>query len=222
MKSGSLHDPELDGSAKVKARPRRRWLVDALVILFFVCPLNLLLLSPILTSPNLGKPRGQGVPTERPDESNRVLHPLGFSIIVPPHWEVTLREGPELFASPRELLPGRYIAGITLARYGKMKPSQEDESDFHAVRFQGQPAFERTKVVLTRRSRRILAHNLIFQRGGEWYSLEYQLPGNRESLPQIMQTYFNTFRDPSATEDKRQGLDVLHNGPRTTDNGPRQ
>ena len=217
MRPRGPFDPEFDppGKGEEKGRPRRRWLLECLIGLIIPCPLWLLLWWPIWTSPNYGKPLGRDIPTEPPDEANRVVHPQGFSIILPPNWESTIlsASSPDaggILAHPRQLFPTR-SAGIVLINYGKR--SLTDLSDAQPVRFQGKPAFERVSyrpgVFLD--SPPLFHYSLTFQRAGAWYGLMYSLARDRREIRQVIQQYFNTFQDKSGRD----------NGQRTTDNGPR-
>src|SRR5262249_19090520 len=80
MRPDDPYDPAFDAPAKEKAagKPRRRWFLEWLAVLVILAPFWLFLWWPIRTSPNYGKPLGREIPTEPPDEANRVVHPQGF------------------------------------------------------------------------------------------------------------------------------------------------
>jgi hypothetical protein len=206
-------DPEFDVPTKgeEKGRPKRRWFVECLLAFVILCPFCFFLWWPILTSENFGKPLGQAIPTEPPDEANRVVHPQGFSIIVPPNWEPRISDDPPFVAigaAPRMLLPSRWSAGLRVGRRPEKLPL--DVADHRPTRFQGMPAFEHVTrqpgVFLDRPPR--FFYTLVFQRDGVGYELGYHLADDRESLPPNMQQYFNTFRSKCGSG----------HGPLTTDN----
>ncbi len=60
MKSRVAFDPEFDAPAKGReeGEPKPRRLVKTLITLGIISPIVGCMLSPILTSPNFGKPRG--------------------------------------------------------------------------------------------------------------------------------------------------------------------
>jgi hypothetical protein len=216
MRPRGPFDPEFDrpGKGREKGKPRRRWLRECLIALVVSCPFWLLLWWPIGTSPNSGAPLGRGIPAEPPDEANRVVHPQGFSIILPPNWESTIlgvssSDAGEIVAFPRQLVPTRSGAGIVLSNYGKRSPT--DLSDAQPVRFQGKPAFERvsTRPGVFLDSPPLFRYSLAFQRAGAWYELMDSLARDQRAIPQVIQQYFNTFRDQSGSD----------HGPRTTDHG---
>jgi hypothetical protein len=217
MKPGAPFDPEFDtpGKGKVESKPRRRWLRECLIALVVPCPFWLLLWWPIWTSPNYGKPLGRGIPAEPPDEANRVVHPQGFSIILPPNWEATILGASSpvaggIMAFPRQLFPTR-SAGIHLINYGKRSPI--DLPGYRPAMFQGKPAFEwvSTRPGVFLDSPPLFHYSLAFQRAGAWYELMYSLSRDQGAIPQVVQQYFNTFQDQSGRD----------HGQRTTDNGPR-
>jgi hypothetical protein len=200
-------DPEFDASSKgkVKDPSKRRWLLECLFALVLCSPVNLFIWWPILTSPNFGKPLGRGVPIELPDEANRVVHPQGFSIILPPNWDATILSAASapagrILAAPRQLLPARWHASLTLSNYGKR--TAIDLPEHRPVWFQGMPAFEgistRPGVFLERPPH--FHYSLAFQRAGAWYELTYSLSSEQTTIPQIIQSYLNTFKDKSDTD----------------------
>jgi hypothetical protein len=105
---------------KTSARPERRWFIEAVVCIAILVPAGAFFLYPIVTSENFGKPLGRAVPTEPPDEANRVHHPQGFSLIYPPNWEVRAEDSPIIHGYPRSLLPTRASAVIAASRSGRV------------------------------------------------------------------------------------------------------
>ena len=85
-----------------KARPSL--LAQFLVVLLILIPICCLV-WPVVR--DLRGPMGEAIPRQPPDEKNRVHHPLGFSLVVPPNWDshTILTSGP-LVLAPKT--PGRY------------------------------------------------------------------------------------------------------------------
>jgi hypothetical protein len=173
--------------------------VTALIGLALVSPVFICLgraMIPIVTSENFGKPMGQSIPSRPPDEANRVVHPAGFSLIFPPNWEVRV-EGEDKRAGrvsgvPRNLdLRSRTPAWICSTKYGTTTRPFPDQG-FRSISFQGKPAFERRET--KRGDKPHFRCTLFFQRGGEWYVLVYLVTQDRDSLPPMIQAYFDTFQ----------------------------
>ena len=180
---------------------RRRWAVDALIIVTGIVAGSLVLLWPVFNSKNWGKPLGRAVPLEPPDEANRVGHPQGFSIIYPPNWEVRVQDAPpkpSLNGSPRSLIPSRNHAMLLVVKHGRDVPF--DLSGFHPVEFQGEPAHEEEAVRQVQYEKPpAFVYGLIFQRGGCWYEVRYYNPDQLPSLPEIIRQYLSTFRTDIST-----------------------
>src|SRR4051812_35962545 len=99
----------------------RRPVLAELAVVAGICGLLSCCLWPIVRDAR--GPTGDPIPKEPPDEANRVHHPSGLSMIVPPDWDVA-PAGPLLMA-PRN--PGRYArrsrAMIVVSRLGRNRPS---------------------------------------------------------------------------------------------------
>jgi hypothetical protein len=168
--------------------------------------LTTLCLWPVITSKNFGKRLGKDIPTAPPDESNRVIHPDGFSIVLPPDWEVRLSSfAPAINSWPRRTLPSRHSAGITI-----MRVAESQKGDSHVppnaagITFLGEAAFASLELKdgswpddPDRSSFRI-----DFEHKGHWYWISYHIAEKRSELPKSVRLYFDTFRiEPrSATE----------------------
>ncbi len=195
-------DPEFDEPVKSrkKARPKHRRLLEWLIFICVISPIVGCMLSPILTSPNFGKPRGRAIPDQLPDEANRVVNSQGFSLVIPPNWESWIGDSESfamIGASPRELIPRRWSPRFAVERQPKDRAT--DLADFKPTVFQGKAAHERISTypgngdVVDPRPP-LFTYVLIFQRDGAWYKMIYFVPDDRDSLPPIMLRYFNTFR----------------------------
>jgi hypothetical protein len=146
-------------------------------------------------------PRGDPIPSQPPQEANRVHHPAGFSIVCPPRWEPhvrrTLESFPEtLILSPQT--PGPYArrssALIVVNRLGTARPTEIE--GLQPTIFQGQPAFERMQVVRTSTFDDPAWSNyeLVLSHGPNWYLVSYGIAEERTTLPPMIQRYLNTLR----------------------------
>lgn len=110
------------------------------------------------------------------DEANRGHHPAGFSMVAPLGWKMepvkfrtedgrvldTLRFAPERKIGRQPWLVVQRLAG---------KPASDPFPGFRDATFQGQPArlFDGTH-------RRMSHLHVIFERDGDWYSIELSTP----------------------------------------------
>ncbi|MHC5540983.1 hypothetical protein ACYOEI_22400 [Singulisphaera rosea] len=170
--------------------PTRRELLVCLAITLCLCAY---LFHPFYLSENFGKPLGQDTPTEPPDEANRLVHPLGFSIVYPPNWVPRIQvEDKSIVGEPRKLIPSRTSATIYARKLGVIAP---ELSECRPIEFQGQPAYEES-------SRRDgnwdepprFSHHIFFQRRGDWYQLSYWIGADPPALPETIRRFINTFR----------------------------
>jgi hypothetical protein len=215
MRLDTTFDPDFDApvTGKEKGRPKRRRLVEALVVVGITGSFGLFLGWPIVTSENFGKPLGRAIPSAPPDETNRVVHSQGFSIVLPPNWEPQIIGARsvsmpwEIYALPRQLIPARGSGGISVIKYDRGEPF--DVSGYQSTLFQGMPAHERisTQPGVFLDSPPRFHYALAFQRAGCWYELNYSLASEPRALPRIIQHYFDTFRVQSGSD----------HGQRTTD-----
>ena len=123
--------------------------VELAVVALICCPLTCCLWPIVRDSSG---PAGDPIPRQSPNEANRLHHPAGFSIVVPPNWgsHVTnrLESCPAvLFMAP--LSAGRYArrskALIVVSCIGNSRPS--DLEGLQKTVFLGQEAYEGMRVV---------------------------------------------------------------------------
>jgi hypothetical protein len=124
------------------------------------------------------------------------VHPQGFSLVFPPNWEIQAagREtgGGRITGVPGNLhLRSRTLALIYSSTYGTTARPFRDQG-FRSTTFQGKPAFEAAET--ERGDKPHFRYTLFFRRGGEWYDLVYLVTEDRDSLPPMIWTYFNTFQ----------------------------
>ncbi|WP_406694920.1 hypothetical protein V5E97_28150 [Singulisphaera sp. Ch08] len=132
-----------------------------------------------------------GIPAERPDESRRIFHPAGFSIVRPELWKsevVSNRNPPDegsiKLRSPFNVRPGASLDVVKLASEPALHGHAEE------IRFQGQPAR------LTRKNLEDPGHftvELTFSRDASFWLLRYQLHHDQHAIPERMWEYMETF-----------------------------
>ena len=152
-------------------------------------------------------PAGLPIPDRLPEESRRVRHPLGFSMVVPPDWNCHI--GGSLLMAPAT--PGRYArrskALIVVARIGPDRPAGLGPRA--RTRFQGGEAYEGMRVVRpwSFDDGAWSEYTLDFRRGGHWYEVRYGIAEERQSLPPIVRRYLDTLRwgegQPATVPDRR-------------------
>ena len=134
---------------------------------------------------------GDDVPREPPAEAHRVVHPDGFSLVFPRNWSVEASDAHALTSSPKARGSSRGTpAQIYLARLGPRRPA--DAADWHRTTFQGEPALAEVHSQVSGSPR--FERTLFFQRGSDWYLLRYVVGEVRQTLPWMIQRYFDTFR----------------------------
>lgn len=160
------------------------------VIIGLICGLLSCCLWPIVRDSR--GPSGDPIPKQQPNESNRIRHPAGFSIVVPPNW--VSRVNGSIFMAP--VSSGRYArrskALINVANLGHDRPSGL-ESLRQTTSF-GQEAYEGMKVV---RSWTIddgawSEYELFLRHGADWYLVTYGIAEERTTLPDMIREYINT------------------------------
>lgn len=151
-----------------------------------------LLYSPFLSGELKWGPHGRDVPTTPPDEASRIYHPLGFSIVAPPHWNAKVSpELRDILIRPTKATLSR-SASLHLSLHGETRPSGDGTT---LKTFQGLPAFlkiERREGTFDDPPWTFWA--FLFNRHGKWFELTYGAPIDDESLPVIVQMYLETAR----------------------------
>ena len=143
-------------------------------------------------------PLGSPIPTEPPDEANRVHHPSGISLVLPPYWLLSRHDFFD--ARPRDIPGRRSKAFIVITSNGSS--AQHDTAGWSSVLFQGQPAKERMVVEreYTLDDGALSCYSLWFQRSGRTYLVKYGLAEERTELPAMVRKYLETMTfDPVAT-----------------------
>jgi hypothetical protein len=158
-----------------------------------VAAIVVIALLPALFGPKSGAP---WLPKSPPQESNRITHPQGFSIIPPPDWVVRIRnsdsdlEGFAIAMSPGSGL--RYAPSLS----AKLSESTPNLSEFHEVNFSGMKAYERT-IPAGDAERPCLLYELIVLHNSRWYEVDYFTQRFRDKcleIPEAMMLYIRSFK----------------------------
>lgn len=143
---------------------------------------------------------GRDIPSEPPHESNRIGHPNGFSIVNPNNWKSKLISTSDPFMPPTIAISPQSTR--VMRRYGaslsvtQLPDDRVDVEGFRKAEFQGQPAYQR---VATRDGTLMddppaMSYTLCFQREGDWFEIRYSIFDSYDDLPDMIETYINTFR----------------------------
>ena len=143
---------------------------------------------------------GRDIPNAMPVESNRIVHPAGFSIVNPENWKSKLVASsdpflpPGIFISPRSTrVSRRYGASLQVTQPPK---DRIDIDGFSETEFQGQIAYKR---IATRSGSFMddppaMSYTLCFQRDGDWFKIRYSIYSSHDDLPDMIASYIDTFR----------------------------
>lgn len=125
----------------------------------------------------------------RPDESRRVHHPDGFSIIAPRGFDswVRLRDATRA-RSLIELAPQTTV-GESNSFFVVDWRSEEPELEGKSVTFQGQPATASEKL-----DGKVFVFVMKFQRDGRWFVMSYKRPTADPILDGPWRAFLDSFR----------------------------
>lgn len=146
--------------------------------------------------PLLTTPAGRDIPSSGPTEANRVFHPDGFSIVIPPNWTSNIHRL-AFYSYPQSGIPRRYSATLAVVKWGEERPFKNLEG-LSTTTFQRLPAHE---MIRARRGGGFLespayyfSYEVIFRRRGDWYVIRYGVFEELNELPDVVREYLNTFR----------------------------
>ena len=135
-------------------------------------------------------PAGRPIPTEPPDEANRVHHRSGISIVLPPNWVLSKLDFFD--ARPRGVPGKRSKAMLVIMANGDR--GLLNVEGLAPVSFQGQPAYE--KMIVERHDTfddpAMSRYTLQFQRDGRSYFVHYGIAEERTELPPMVRRYLET------------------------------
>ena len=136
-------------------------------------------------------------PVTAPDESRRVRHPAGFSIVAPPDWGVELQYAkrgqptPSIWAVPKKA-EGR--AGGLYAFKFQTKPDipTTGKRPMKEGQFQGKPAWVYEDEDM--KAKKLWARSYIFERDGTWYQVILNRPASESIMSDAWTEYVESFR----------------------------
>jgi hypothetical protein len=175
------------GRRKSGLPTRAEWLVVALILGAQYSCIRVVVQS--------AGPVGKAIPEMPPDEGDRVRHPLGFSMVVPPGWihHTVGWQGVgeiRMFTHTNK----RKHSDISITFVGHDAPVQL--KGLRRTRFLGQEAYDRMVVLRpwTFDDGAWSQYTLYFRRGGDWYGVTYHMSEERTTVPPMIQRYLNTLR----------------------------
>lgn len=163
-------------------------------VLFFV------LYPAVQMARNPKGPHGKIIPTVPPEESRRVAHHTGLSIVVPINWDVVRSSLPGDLTELRIAARGSPVArGTSIISISEHPPPHDRvPSDCVPVVFQQYPAHERMSVL--RHSSfddpASSRYDLYVDRDGQWWRIYVLLAGAFTTLPDELREYVETIRFP--------------------------
>lgn len=131
-----------------------------------------------------------------PDESRRVSHPAGFSIVQPEGWERHLTFSSGGYGTDLiRFLPAKAVGSpgfFTVTRIATpVTEADRTAKGYKPITFAGQPAWERwTAQSLTHEQTR----SMIFERSGQWFDISLRRPDIEPLDVGVWRAYAETFR----------------------------
>ncbi len=160
------------------------------------------LYSIVVTLPKPTGPRGELIPSSKPDEKNRVFHPQGFSIIAPENWD-RLPYGetgtPAYLQIAARGTPGHRLKSmITVTLVGELFDTSVVRN-YKPSMFQDQFAWEYCRITkeYTFDDGARSECDLFFKRGRNYWHIHFLLADEMTSLPNSVRQFLETFRLPS-------------------------
>jgi len=145
---------------------------------------------------------GKIIPVTSPDESNRIVHPEGFSMISPPGWEITTGESQMILGVSR---PSSHKYSSFTIYKSPIKHDSKSLDDYDElpkgvseIEFNDHPAywFHIPKDG-------VYSASLLFKENGfQWEISSYYRGDNTEELPEIFWDYLRTFRSDPVEKNK--------------------
>jgi hypothetical protein len=133
----------------------------------------------------------------RPDESRRVTHPSGFSIVHPRHWS-GLTYGAAVIASD-ENRTLRFAPDVPVGRQPtlevRMTPAPaEPIGPAEPITFQDRPA-----IASTGYAKRMWQYRIVFEREGRHFYIDLRSPVKSDAASPLWRAYFESFRYATPT-----------------------
>lgn len=142
---------------------------------------------------------GKMIPTESPDESNRIVHATGLSIVAPLNWD-QIRDmeptTPFLCVASRGV-PGRRLKSCITIRQCET-PDDEVLNRFTQIKFQQHVAFEKMSVERegTFDDPESSNYDLYVSISDQWWHINFLVADKMTVLPAEIRQYFDTIVFP--------------------------
>ena len=179
---------------------------EFVIVLVIVAGLIALLYPAVQSVRNPKGPHGEKYPSTAPDEANRVTHPTGFSIILPPNWDNLSSEdrtSPFLRIAARGA-SGRRLKSVIAIWKCDPEPDQQTLDRCKTLRFQDSPAYEICRVERkdTFDDPASSSYDLYIQRQDGWWHVNYMVADEINVLPNSIRQYVETiaFPEPKNTQ----------------------
>lgn len=140
-------------------------------------------------------PHGEIFPTSTPDETNRVFHSQGFSIVAPENWD-QLHFGESGVPAYLQIVargtPGsRHKSMITITRLGE-NFDESKVANCVPTEFQSQPALECCRITEQNGTRS--EYDLYFKRNQIWWNINFLVADEMKVLPNPIRQFLETFQ----------------------------
>ena len=175
---------------------------EVLAIVLVVGVLVVILYPAVMAALADGTP-GEMIPTVPPNESDRVYHPNGLSIIKPPNWKVSITDAKEdslLSISPQGV--GRAKSMISIRSIEAAALDEMVFDDFQKSKFNGFSSYERMQLIKagTLDDPPVSEYELfVYQNENRWF-IRFTIQRKIAALPDEIREYIDTISFP---EEKR-------------------
>ena len=153
-------------------------------------------------------PYGELIPTDAPQESRRIHHATGFSIVIPPNWE--LYEMPrdwELYdQTPVVQIVARHRGGgmrfRSLIAVEQVAPTVTEIASRKKIDFHGHVGYEKEMCVqreYTFDDPAWSSYSLFVDVSGKWWLITFGLAKERDTLPPEIAAYIEAIRFNEST-----------------------
>lgn len=185
--------------------------IELVIVVVIVGGLFAFLYPAIQSTRNPKGPHGEVYPTAPPDESNRVTHRTGLSIVAPVNWD-QMREGaqaPHLQIAARGT-PGRRLKSVISIWRCDPPPEPHTLNRCQLVQFQGAQAYEICQVERedTFDDPASSRYDLYLQRDGGWWQVSFLVADRMTSLPSSIRQYVNTVKFPQTEQSPAETVEL--------------
>ena len=190
----------MTGAKPSQSGSRWKWLVIPLVL----AALGALLYPAVKRAGNPRGPHGATIPLSAPEESRRVVHPTGLSMIAPPNWDSIRDRGPQ---TPHLCLaargaPGRRLKSVITVE-ACSPPGPEQLRNFARIQFHLHEAFEKMEV--ERKSTfddpASSRYTMYVDAGGQCWAVTLLVADELSVLPVEIRKYLETIQFPERPAD---------------------